>query len=205
MKNSKLTGLVLSIAVAMIIIGCNKKHDKNPGEPVKSVENSRNTLSGQEVSIHQAALNGEKDIVSELLQNGYDVNETDADGRTALMYAAFNGHTGLVSMLLENKAFLDSKDIAGRTALMFAASGPFPETVKLLLEHQADPNVVDFDEHFTALMFAASEGHIASVKILLDYKADPFMKDKDGDMALTFAQKNGHTEVAALLREQIKK
>jgi ankyrin repeat protein len=193
------------MTLAVVIISCNKGQDKNAGQPVEPVGKSNSIPADPGVSMHQAALEGDGAVIMELLSKGADVNKTDEDGRTAIMYAAYNGHTGLVNILLENKAFLDIKDVAGRTALMFAASGPFPETVKLLLDHQAEPNAVDFDEHFTALMFAASEGHLASVKILLDYKADPFMKDKDGDTALTFAQKNGHTEVAALLRELTKK
>jgi ankyrin repeat protein len=37
------------------------------------------------------------------------------------------------------------------------------------------------------------------VKTLLKHGADPSLKDVDGDTALVFAQRRGHTEAARLL------
>jgi uncharacterized protein len=200
MRNNRFIELILCLALLALIIGCSKRHDKNSVQAVKSIEKSENNQSFQDVTIYEAALNGKSDVVSELLQKGFDANKADQDGRTALMYAAYNGHTEVVKILLEHKASVDMPDSSGRTALMFAASGPFPETVKILLDHHANPNIVDFQDHFTALMFAANEGQKETVKTLLEGKADPSMKDIDGETALNFALKNGHTEVAALLK-----
>jgi len=49
-------------------------------------------------------------------------------------------------------------------------------------------------------MYASAEGNLEVVKMLLAYKADPSLKDIDGDDAKTFADNNGHKEVAALLQ-----
>jgi hypothetical protein len=160
-----------------------------------------NTVTpGQNVSIHEAALNGQMNQVKEMLEKGLDANTRDREGRTALMYASYNGHTEIAKMLIENGALVNLADSYGRTALMMASSGPFPATVKILLDKQADPNIADADEHFTALMYAAAEGHLDVVKILLSYRADPALKDIDGDDAMTFATNNGHKEVASLLK-----
>jgi len=158
----------------------------------------------QNISIHEAALNGQMGSVKNDLEKGIDVNSRDPEGRTALMYASYNGHTEVVKILIEKNALVNLADNYGRTALMMASSGPFPATVKMLLDHQADPDLKDTDEHFTALMYAAAEGHLDVVKILLAYRADPSLKDADGDDAITFAIKNGYNEVADLLRSLTK-
>ena len=71
---------------------------------------------------------------------------------------------------------------------------------KVLLDNRADPNIADTEERFTALMYASAEGHIDNVRILLAYNSDPSLKDVDGDSAITFAIRNGHTDIANLLR-----
>jgi ankyrin repeat protein len=146
-----------------------------------------------------AALNGDLETLTRLLNRGVNVNLADRDRRTALMYASYNGHTELVRLMLVKGADINCRDINGRTALMFAASGPFPETVKLLLDNQAQPNIADYAEKFTALMYAAAEGQAEVVKILLDNHADPALKDVKGEQALTFARKNGHQDVVKML------
>jgi len=183
-----------------VLTDCKTKSEKSKDlvSPVSGEVN--NTKPEQNISIHEAALNGQLSQVMRLLEEGLDVNIKDQEGRTALMYASFNGHTEIMKKLIEKGALVNERDSYGRTALMMASSGPLPASVKLLLDHQADPNITDTDEHFTALMYAAAEGHLDVVKILLSYRADPALKDVDGDDAITFANNNGHKEVAALLQ-----
>ena len=83
---------------------------------------------------------------------------------------------------------------------MYASSGPFPETVRVLLDRGASVDLVDGDEGWTALMFAGGEGHVEVIEILLGYGADPMHKDLDGDTALAFAERNGHTRAAKVLQ-----
>jgi ankyrin repeat protein len=49
-------------------------------------------------------------------------------------------------------------------------------------------------------MTAASFGQAASVQLLLDKGANIAAMDKQGKTALSLAAKNGHSEVAALLK-----
>lgn len=145
------------------------------------------------------ALNGKIDAVRQAIEAGVDVNLTDEQQRTALLFASFNGHTSVVKLLLDNGAQLSQRDAMGRTALMFASTGDNTETVELLLEKGSDVNAVDAGEGFTALMHAAAEGHVDVVKVLLKYNADPDMRDVDGDSARDFATQNRHVAVAQLL------
>lgn len=151
--------------------------------------------------LRDASLNGRMALVQEAIEQEVDLNEPDSYGRTALMLAAYNGHTEIVGLLIEEGAEVNKQNTEGRTALMFAASGPFPETVTLLLNQGAKVNVTDNVEQWTALMFASAEGNNDVVKILLENGADINLKDKDGETALDFAQNNGHTEVAKLIKK----
>eukprot|EP00054_Salpingoeca_dolichothecata_P027848 m.206567 g.206567 ORF g.206567 m.206567 type:complete len:129 (+) comp26064_c1_seq13:74-460(+) len=48
--------------------------------------------------------------VMDLLSDGAKVNQTDEDGRTALMWASRHGHASVVEQLVAAKADLDVKD-----------------------------------------------------------------------------------------------
>ena len=57
--------------------------------------------------------------VDSLLEQGFDVDEADSNGRTGLMWAVQLGKTELVKILLAKGARVNAKDEAGDTALMF--------------------------------------------------------------------------------------
>lgn len=197
---------IVSLLTGVITIaGCKSQSEGKKGTAVQPSQQAERTFNpGQYISIHEAALNGQTAEVMRILNEGISVNTTDEDGRTALMYGAFNGHTDLLEKLIRKGADVNLRDNFGRTALMFASSGSFPDAVRLLLKNQADPNIADSEEHFTALMYAAAEGHIEVVKVLLTFNANPELKDIDGDYAITFAEKNGHNDVAKLLQPFLK-
>lgn len=193
----------LVISSFLLLYGCNTSQ-RNSNRDASQVTIDKESIPEiQDFSLHQAALNGNKQEVLRLLEEGADIDMKDPDGRTVLMYSSYNGHTEIARECLNRGAKVNMRDNYGRTSLMFAASGPFPETVKLLLDNQADPNMADGEEHYTALMYAAAEGHLEVVKILLAGKADPTLKDVDGDYAATFALNNGHKEVVDLIRSFI--
>ena len=56
-----------------------------------------------------AAVGGDKECAAQLLRNGAKVNQTDKDGKTALMMAVVNGHTALVELLLDKGADISLK------------------------------------------------------------------------------------------------
>ena len=199
------TYIIVSLFLPYFLItGCKTQNENTKGVVMPVSREVSSIKPTQNISIHQAALDGQLSQLMELLVEGLNVNSQDKEGRTALMYAAFNGHTEIIRKLIEKGALVNLCDIYGRTALMMGSSGPYPDAVKVLLDHQADPNIADKEEHFTALMYAAAEGQSEVAKLLLAYRADPFLKDVDGDDAMTFADNNGHREVTVLL-QSIKK
>ncbi len=186
--------LVVSLCV-LPHIGCRSEG----GAQESRAQKEEPAAGADEGALWDAALEGRLQAVLSALSKGADVNALDQEKRSALMLAAFNGHTEVVRALIEKGASVNATDSMGRTALMFASSGPSPDTVWLLLENKADPDVQDSGEGWTALMFAAGEGLAEVVQVLLEHGADRTLKDVDGDTALDFARKNGHTRVVRLL------
>lgn len=164
----------------------------------QATTNTVQSIPQQEVI--EAALYGKIETIEQALTAGYKVDSRDPDGRTALMFAAFNGQTKIVQKLIDAGADVNAQDKIGATALMFASSGPFTETVQLLIDKGAKVNTADNNEHWTALMWAGAEGQADVVKILLKHNADATLKEVDGDTAESFAVKNGHTNVVAILQ-----
>jgi ankyrin repeat protein len=151
----------------------------------------------------EAALDGKAETIRKALDSGFQVDSRDPDDRTALMFAAYNGRTAVAKLLLSAGADVNAQDKTGSSALMFAASAPGgAETAQLLIDAGANINMADNGEHFTALMWAAAEGQIENVKLLLKHGADAALKDVDGDTAESFAAKNGHTAIVALLQNK---
>ncbi len=208
--NRKYPRILVTISFLMLMlwfqatfVSCTSKTKKDTGKKEVETKPGKQEPGGKALEpdlFFEAALNGDLEGIRSMLRLGMDVNITEEEGRTALMFAGYNGHTEIVKLLIDRGAVVDSRDLADRTALLYAATGPFPETVKVLLEKKANINAVDNGEHFSPLMHAAAEGNLDVVKILIDYGADPTLKDVDGDTAESFARQKGHTEVVEYLK-----
>jgi hypothetical protein len=84
------------------------------------------------ISVLSAGKRGDKYAVEALLQWSNNVNTTDENGKTALMYAAENGHSKTVKTLLEKGADLTIKSKNGKTALMHAREAGMKDIAKVL-------------------------------------------------------------------------
>ena len=198
--------LLAIISVLSFTISCTTKPSKT------SNDNASETLKEQAAPkkifdnalIMQSALEGNIEMIKGAVENGFDVNTTDENKRTALMLAAYNGHNEIVQLLIAKGANVNLTDNIQRTALMYASTGPFVPTVLSLLESGAKPNMVDSEENWTAVMMAASEGQLEVMKVLVNHGADLKMVDVDGESSLDFANSKGHTAVAAYIKTQVK-
>ena len=152
-----------------------------------------------------AAKRGHGDIVDLLFTNGADPNLGNFKHRTPLMIAISRGKMNIVEKLLEILAVKDNindQDKNGNTALIFAAKEGDEGILDSLLKNGADPNLSSFRER-TPLMSAVVRGKINIVRKLLEIqtvKDNINATDKEGDTALSLANREGYKEIADLLQ-----
>jgi hypothetical protein len=97
------------------------------------------TVAGRRALFFQAASDGDLATLQWCLDNGQHVDETDAQGRTALHVASRTGADETVVVLLRNGASLDVADaLEGFTPLHYAAFYGHLQIVRLLTTGGAD-------------------------------------------------------------------
>ena len=113
-----------------------------------------------------AAERGDINVVTFLIENGADVNVTDANGNTPLIFIINKtGNFGITRRLLEKGAAVNLQNRSGETALMYAAWRGYASIVRLLLENRADVTLKN-RQGSTALTLAESKGHLEIVRML---------------------------------------
>ena len=117
-------------------------------------------------SLHIAAEKGNIDVAMFLIEMGADVNVTDANGNTPLIFI-INKTVDLkiIKRLLEKGAAVNTQNHTGETALMYAAWRGHANIVRLLLENRADATLKN-RQGDTALTLAESKGHLEIVEML---------------------------------------
>ncbi|MCP4406160.1 MAG: hypothetical protein GY807_00030 [Gammaproteobacteria bacterium] len=123
-----------------------------------------------------------EEAVRYLIKAGADVNQTDADGRTALMYASSSRqevkrepeiHVPMAKALVEAGANINAASTGGKDS-----------------------------QGYTALMVGARDNQLELVKYLLSVGADPKIQNAQGETAYQIAEKQNNPAVAKLFREQ---
>jgi ankyrin repeat protein len=133
-----------------------------------------------------AALKGNREIVTILLDAGANPNASDSVGETSLMKAIESGNDDLLDLLLDRGANIAAKTRhSGMTALHLAANQVDVTALKVLLNRNPDLNLGDSNGN-TALMHAAADFSEA-VPVLLAKGADVNAKNAAGATALMFA------------------
>ena len=94
--------ILITTIAAVVLVGC---------ATIQSPE----ALS--DISIRQAAWDGDIKAVKQHLAAGVDVDEMDLYGETSLHYAADKGHKEIVELLIANGADVNAKLIYGTTPL----------------------------------------------------------------------------------------
>jgi hypothetical protein len=80
--------------------------------------------------LHEAAYRGDLELVKQLVEDGYAVNQRDADGATPLMHAVVEGHYQVCRYLIDHGADVSVRDNDGWDLLRLATS--YPEIVQLV-------------------------------------------------------------------------
>jgi len=103
-------------------------------------------------SLHEAAADGDIELVKSLISKGADVNERGGWGNTPLHHACRKGHAEVAKLLISKGAYVNARsgnapstsgDLpsrSGMTPLHYAAASGDKQTVKLLLSKGADIN-----------------------------------------------------------------
>lgn len=106
-------------------------------------------LDAQDTTGHTALLaasKGHHDIIKLLIANNANLNLTNLDGDTALIFACACSQKKVVKLLLKNKAGVNIKNNEGKTALNWAVNNVQYEIVKLLLDAGAEISDSDIED-----------------------------------------------------------
>jgi len=157
------------------------------------------TMSSQDMSLQQAAAEGNARLIEMLINSGANPTAVDKDGDTPLMWASDKGCEKCVKLLLKAGAQVDGQERKTRSpALMIACLDGHAGVVKLLLDAGANADLTAANQ-VTALMIAASGGHMEAVKLLVEHGAKTDCRDTIGRTALDYATWKGHKEVVHFL------
>ena len=149
-----------------------------------------------------AAAGQDREAVRTLIQAGVDVDESRADGATALLWAAHWDDREMVDLLLDAGADVNAAEDHGVTPLARACENASAGIVERLLNAGADPNAAQ-TSGLTPLMIAAQTGSVDVVRALLARGADPNAAAVEtGATALMWAMEEAHADVVRVLVEQ---
>jgi cytohesin len=143
-----------------------------------------------------AAIKGNERVVDRLIAAGAPVNVTSPGGRSPLYWAIKHGFEPLARKLEGQGAILHSaSDTALHRAIGAGDLAAFERTLSELPTLLSQKNSLGW----SPLHLAARKGNPAMVQKLLSLGADPKALDDMGKPPLYWAQRERHSEVAALL------
>ncbi len=165
----------------------------------------------------ESAIDGNLQVVRDLLGAGANVNAQGSDGRTALFVASQEGHLEVIKLLLQtDKVDVNLQTTNGETALHASSLYGHLEVVRELLQNnKVDVNLqttngatalhassLNGSDGWTALILACQQGHVEVVRELLqNNKVDVNLQTTDGATALHVVTEYYKPKVVSLLLE----
>jgi ankyrin repeat protein len=135
---------------------------------------------------------------SYLLNQGLDVNSTDAHHITPLCWAVLYNNPGLIKTSVKYGADVNYLAERGNTPLLFAIERDSLTTVKLLVDLGANINATD-SGGLTGLHKATKKGNYKIASYLIKKGITIDSKDKDGMTALHYAAIYGRSDIGMIL------
>src|SRR5215468_2493759 len=115
--------------------------------------------AGEDARVANAAMQGDKEAVRNLIKQAADVNAAQGDGSTALHWAALKGDAEMAQMLIYAGANVRAATrIGGYTPLFMAAKSGAASVIDPLLKAGSEANLKGSDG-LTPLMMAAISGN----------------------------------------------
>ncbi|XP_044835360.1 caskin-1 isoform X3 [Mauremys mutica] len=157
-------------------------------------------------ALHHAALNGNTELISLLLEAQAAVDIKDNKGMRPLHYAAWQGKKEPMKMVLKAGSAVNVQSDEGQIPLHLAAQHGHYDVSEMLLQHQSNPCIVDICGK-TPLDLACEFGRVGVVQLLLSSNmCTALLEPKPGDATdpngtspLHLAAKNGHIDIIRLL------
>ncbi|XP_027896017.1 ankyrin repeat domain-containing protein 6b isoform X2 [Xiphophorus couchianus] len=166
----------------------------------RDTDASERVKEGEQTALHRAAVVGNTDIISALIQEGCALERQDKDGNTALHEVSWHGFSQCVKLLVKAGANVHGKNKAGNTALHLACQNGHTQSSKVLLLGGSRP---DSQNHAgdTCLHVAARYNHVAMLRILLGAFCSVSEKNMVGDTPLHVAAALNHKKTVRVLLE----
>ena len=145
-------------------------------------------------ALHVAAYDGDQALVKSILENkniDIDINEQDAEGKTALMLAAQNGHCAVVAELVKAGADTSVKDKKENTAVLLARNY---DVIHQLIQGNGDVERLSKEDCSHILWHACNEGELnmAQCVIKAGCDVDHF---HEGQTPVMMATLRGHDRI----------
>ena len=149
-----------------------------------------------------------KRIVQLFVQMGLDLNASNSEGITPLIYLCqkiknFDFRSTIIEYMVDNGADVHATDSNGRTALHHMVSYKYTEPAGAIIKHGANVNVKEPTNGYTPLYVAlVSRATVGMIQLLLKSGADVTMlSDDDKGCGAIYAsiQKGGDTQNIRLL------
>ena len=107
---------LIAIVAAVLLVGCGEPQqsapapETKPAEPiVEAIQPEPPTAKAPDILIHDAALEGNIEVVKQHIAAGTDVNAKTDVGTTPLFYAAAVGHKEIAELLIAKGADVNAK------------------------------------------------------------------------------------------------
>ncbi|XP_068100417.1 caskin-1 isoform X2 [Hyperolius riggenbachi] len=157
-------------------------------------------------ALHHAALIGNTELISLLLEAQAAVDIKDNKGMRPLHYAAWQGKKEPMKLLLKAGSAVNIPSDEGQIPLHQAAQHGHYDVSEMLLQHQSNPCIMDISGK-TPLDLACEFGRVGVVQLLLNSNmCAALLEPKPGDSTdpngtspLHLAAKNGHIDIIRLL------
>ncbi|MGJ7033407.1 ankyrin repeat domain-containing protein [Niabella hirudinis] len=117
------------------------------------------------IDLFKCISEGHTGYIKEALSRNPNLERTNPEGQTALLYALYKKDTETALLLIGHGANVNAKDQVGNTPFLYAGAQGYTSVVNACLQHGADFTI--FNRYGgTALIPAAEKAHLETVKLL---------------------------------------
>ncbi|MCF8222464.1 MAG: ankyrin repeat domain-containing protein [Bacteroidales bacterium] len=145
-----------------------------------------------------ASSKGYTSEIHRLIKLGADVNATDFDNISPLIYAVANNNLSTAQALLDHDAETNIISNSGESALHIAAKENMLEIAEALIRSGADTDIEDKHEA-SPLHYASAFGYLYMSDLLIYYDAEIDYRDKEGNTPLLSAVYSAKANTTDLL------